>query len=191
MTDSWSECVRVLVVILCLFFYRTSMASCCACYGPMSVRLSVTSRCSFKTVSRAITQTTLHGSFLMPKLRMKFLWSHPNEGTVCTHGAGKICKLRQITSCVSKTIQDSHSFSERWIGLGCHVRSVERWHCRWPWGTVAIQNKPYFYVLGPPSYLWKGWSLALKRDMQSERGDYHTCDIVVTEFGVFRVTWPL
>jgi len=51
----------------------------------LSVRLSVTSRCSTKTAKRRITQTTPHDSpgtpsFLTPKISAKFDRGHPLRG---------------------------------------------------------------------------------------------------------------
>jgi len=53
----------------------------------VSVRLSVTSRCSTKMAKRRITQATPHNSpgtsFLLPKISAKFERGHPNGGVKC------------------------------------------------------------------------------------------------------------
>ena len=57
------------------------LCQCGICYGPVSVRLSVTSRCSTKTAAHRITQTTPHDSTgLMSKILTKFHWSHLELG---------------------------------------------------------------------------------------------------------------
>jgi len=81
-----------------------------------SVRLSVTSRCSTKTAKRRITKTTPHDStgtlsFLLPKISAKFDRGHPLRGHQMQVGWVKIGDLPQITSYISKTVQDRHMVS--------------------------------------------------------------------------------
>ena len=66
-------------------FYRSMLSIRGTSHGPVSVRLSVTSRSSTKTAKRRITQTTPHdtpkdSSFLMPKISAKFDRGHPLRG---------------------------------------------------------------------------------------------------------------
>ena len=80
------------------FFYRAMLCIRGTSHGPvsvcLSVRPSVTSRCSTKTAKHRITQTTPHdttrdSSFLTPKISAKFDRGHPLRGRQMQVGASK------------------------------------------------------------------------------------------------------
>ena len=81
----------------------------------LSVRPSVTSRCSTKTAKRRITQTTPHdtpgSSFLMPKISAKFDRGQPLRGRQMQVGWVKIGDFRQIAGYISKMVKDRHIVS--------------------------------------------------------------------------------
>jgi len=84
----------------------------------VSVRLSVTSRCSTKTAKRRITQITPQGessesSFLVPKISAKFDRGHPLRGHQMQVRWVKIGDFPQITGYmyISKTVQDRRMVS--------------------------------------------------------------------------------
>ena len=81
----------------------------------LSVRPSVTSRCSTKTAKRRITQTTPHDSpetlvFGCQRSPRNSTGTNPCGGAKCRWGV-KICDFRQITGYISKTVKDRHIVS--------------------------------------------------------------------------------
>jgi len=91
-------------------FYRAMLCIRGTSHIPVSVRLSVTSRCSTNTAKRRITQTTPHDSprdcsFPKPKISTKFDRGHILRGRQMQVGWVKIGDFRQI-GCISKTVQD-------------------------------------------------------------------------------------
>jgi len=97
-------------------FYRAMLCIRGTRHGPVSVclslRPSVTSRCSTKTAKCRITQTTPNDSpgtlsfFLVPKISAKFDRDHPIWGRQMQVGWVKIGDFRQITGYISKMVQD-------------------------------------------------------------------------------------
>jgi len=96
-------------------FYRAMLCIRGTSHGPVSVRPSVTSRCSTKTAKRRITQTTPHDIpktiFLKPKISAKFDRGHPLRGRQMQVGWVKIGDFRQIAGYISKTVKDRHIVS--------------------------------------------------------------------------------
>ena len=77
------------------FFYRAMLCIRGTSHGPVSVCLSVTSRCSTKTAKRRITQTTPHDSpgtlvFLNQKSPRNSTGVTPYGGTKCRWGGSKL-----------------------------------------------------------------------------------------------------
>jgi len=91
---------RVILARLCSVAYREVAPWACVRLS-VSVSVSVTSRCSTKTVKRRITQTTPHDTqglyFLMPKISAKFDQGHPLRGRRMQVGWVKIGDFRRIT----------------------------------------------------------------------------------------------
>jgi len=84
------------------FFYRAMLCIRGTSHGPVSVCLSVTSRCSTKTAKRRMIQTTPHDSpgtlvFFKPKISAKFDRGHPLRGHQMQVGWVKIGDFRQIS----------------------------------------------------------------------------------------------
>jgi len=99
-----------------LHFYRAMLCICGTSHGPVSMSVSVTSRCSTKMAKRRITQTTPHNtprdsSFLMPKISAKFDCGHPIRVRQMQVGWVKIGDFQQISGYISKTVKDRHTVS--------------------------------------------------------------------------------
>ena len=67
---------------------------------------------------------------------------HSLRGRQMQVGWFKIGDFRQITGCISKTAKDRHSFYYSRIGRS--MRSIEWWHCPWPW---VPPNHPILCIL--------------------------------------------
>ena len=88
-----------------------AMALCPICLSVcLSVRPSVTSRCSTKTAKRRITQTTPHDSpvFWCQRSPWNSTGVTPHEGAECRWGGSKSATFWLITGYISKTVQDRH-----------------------------------------------------------------------------------
>jgi len=119
-------------------------------HGPVSVRKSVTSRCSTKTAKRRFTRTTLHdspGSLVsLAKDSAKFDRGHPLRGHQMQVRWVKIGDFRQTTGNISKTVQDRHMVS---------IKVEQEVVCALSNGDIAddlqcpltAQNHPIFCIL--------------------------------------------
>ena len=81
-------------------FYRAMLCIRGTSHGPVSVRLSVTSRCSTKTAKRRITQTTIHDSpgtlvFWRQRSARNSTGVTPYEGAECRWGGSKSATFDQ------------------------------------------------------------------------------------------------
>ena len=96
-------------------FYRAMLCIRGTSHGPVSVRLSVTSRRSTKTAKRRITQTTPHDtpglSFAGAKDLREIRPGSPPTGAPNAGGVGQNRRLSTNNRLISKTVKDRHMVS--------------------------------------------------------------------------------
>ena len=144
--ESWNPHLSDLVMDLC-GFYRAMLCIRGTSHGPVSVRLSVTSRSSTKTAKRRITQTKPHDS---PRTLVSCRQRSPRNSTGVTPYGGDKCmwvgqNRRLLTNSwlyLENGTRKTHSFYLSRIGS--RMRCIEWWHRRWPRVPPNHPKPPHF-----------------------------------------------
>jgi len=142
-------------MVVCNSFYRAMLCIRRTSHGPVSVCPSVC--LSVRLKSGVLLKRLNIGShkqhhiivqdfsFLMPKISAKFDRGHPLRGRQMQVGWVKIGDFRQITGCISKTVQDTWFLLESCTRMGI---------------TVFPRNRGYSAVMGTEfTVTLRGWGV--------------------------------
>jgi len=167
-------------------FYRAMLRIHGTSHGPVSVCLSVTSRCSTKMDKRRITQTPHPGTLVFWSQRSlrNLTRVTPLRGRQMQAGWVKIDDFRQITSYISKTIQDRCIVSIKVYRMVTLPMTLSASYLRQTIPFSAFCTAIHNFVTGEP------------RDFRFGTLTYHSKSHSVDkkifpERRVVRVSWPV
>jgi len=88
------------------------------------------------------------------------MWITPT-GMSHTRGVTKICDFQEITCCIWKMLQDTHTQILRKVNIKSYVL-LQMVTLPMTWGTLITPKHLYSHVLGLRSHLLNRWNLSLQ-----------------------------